>query len=362
MSIKDSGDRGTRSETAIETVDDVTPKWTTAVLAQNGIVATVATVTPEPVGTGQMGSCYRLLIDYSAGDGPDRLIVKLPATDPASRAAGQLGYRCETSFYREVAPSLRVDIPRCYFAEMNADGDGFTLLLEDLAPAQQGDQIDGCTVEQAHAAAVNVAGLHAPTWNDPSIREFDWLIPDLLAHAEFAAPLMVDATTQFLDRYTVSADTAATLRGFADRFVQWATGRPEPFALLHSDYRLDNLLFAAGDAPRPVVAVDWQVVMVGSPLRDVAFLVATGLSTESRRVGEKKIVDAYHRRLLELGVGDYSAERCWDDYRFGLFQGPFITVLGASVAQATARGDEMFTVMAERSAAAINDLDAMSLL
>ena len=102
--------------------------------------------------------------------------------------------------------------------------------------------------------------------------------------------------------------------------------------------------------------------MVGSPLRDVAFLVATGLSTESRRCGEKGIVDAYHRRLVELGVDGYSAERCWEDYRFGLFQGPFITVLGALVAQPTARGDEMFTVMAERSAAAINDLDAMSLL
>jgi hypothetical protein len=348
--------------TAAETVDAITAQWTTAVLEQNGVVASVRRVTLEPVGTGQMGSCYRLWIDYSAGDGPDRLIVKLPATDPASRAAGQLGYRCETSFYREIASRVQVDIPRCYFAAMNQRGDGFTLVLEDLAPAQQGDQIAGCSVDQAAAAAVNVAGLHAPTWNDPSLRELDWLIPDLTANAEFAAPFLVDATEQFLGRYAVTRETAATLHRFAERFEDWATGHTEPYALLHSDYRLDNLLFAASDAPRPVVAVDWQVVMVGSPLRDVAFLVATGLSTESRRCGEKGIVDAYHRRLVELGVDGYSAERCWEDYRFGLFQGPFITVLGAFVAQPTARGDEMFTVMAERSAAAINDLDAMSLL
>jgi hypothetical protein len=348
--------------TAVETVDGITPEWTTAVLQQNDITARVERVTPQVVGTGQMGSCYRLLIDYAEGHGPDQLIVKLPVADPQSRAAGQLGYRCETSFYRDVAHRVHVDIPRCFFAAMNEQGDGFTLVLEDLAPAQQGDQIAGCTTDQASAAAVNVAGLHAPTWNDPSIREFDWLIPDLLANAEFAAPFLVDATTQFLDRYTLTAETAATLRRFADRFVEWATGRPEPFALLHSDYRLDNLLFAQAGAPRPVVAVDWQVVMVGSPLRDVAFLVATGLSTGNRRDGEKGIVAAYHRRLVELGVQDYSAERCWDDYRYGLFQGPFITVLGAFVAQATARGDEMFTVMAERSATAITDLEAMSLL
>jgi hypothetical protein len=337
---------------AVETVDAITAEWTTAVLEQAGLYCTVGKVTAEPVGTGQMGSCYRLRIQYGAGEGPHRLIVKLPASDPTSRAAGQLGYRCETSFYREVADRVHVSVPKCYFAAMNDEGNGFTLVLEDLAPAQQGDQIAGCTVDQARAAAVNVAGLHAPTWNDPSLRELDWLIPDLATSAEIAGPFLVDATKQFMERYTVTPGTAATLQRFADRFVDWARGRPEPFALLHSDYRLDNLLFA----------VDWQVVTVGSPLRDVAFLIATGLSSEDRRAGERPIVDAYHRRLVELGVDGYSAERCWDDYRYGLFQGPLITVLGAFVAQATKRGDEMFTIMAERSATAIGDVDAMSLL
>jgi hypothetical protein len=347
---------------AVETVDAITAEWTTAVLEQAGVHCTVGKVTAKPVGTGQMGSCYRLHIQYAAGDGPQQLVVKLPAIDPASRAAGQLGYRCETAFYREIADRLQVNVPKCYFAAMNDEGDGFTLVLEDLAPAQQGDQIAGCSVEQARAAAVNVAGLHAPTWNDASLREFGWLIPDLTMHPEFTGPFLLDATKQFVERYRLTPDTAATLQRFAERFVDWATGRPEPFALLHSDYRLDNLLFAASGSPRPVVAVDWQVATVGSPLRDVAFLVATGLSSENRRAAERSIVDAYHRRLVELGVTDYSAERCWEDYRYGLFQGPFITVLGAFVAQATERGDEMFTIMAERTATAIRDVDAISLL
>src|SRR5271167_4449807 len=205
--------------TALESVDAVTPEWTTAVLAQNGIAATVCRVTTEPVGTGQMGSCYRLFLGYDAGVGPNRLIVKLPATDPASRAAGQLGYRCETTFYREVANRVHLDIPRCYFAAMNECGDGFTLVLEDLAPAEPGDQIAGCTVDQALAAAVNVAGLHAATWNDPSVREFAWLIPDLTAMPEFTAEFLGNATDQFVERYPVEPSTASVLRRFTERFV-----------------------------------------------------------------------------------------------------------------------------------------------
>src|SRR5271163_4196513 len=213
---------------AVETVDAITAEWTTAVLEQAGVHCSVGKVTAESVGTGQMGSCYRLRIQYDGGEGPHQLVVKLPATDPQSRAAGQLGYRCETSFYRDVAHRVNIDIPRCFFAAMNEQGNGFTLVLEDLAPAEQGDQIAGCTVDEALAAAVNVAGLHAATWNDPSVRELAWLIPDLTAMPEFTAELLSKATDQFLERYPVEPSTASVLRRFTDRFVAWATGRSEP--------------------------------------------------------------------------------------------------------------------------------------
>jgi hypothetical protein len=346
----------------IETVEQIDADWLATVLGRAGVAATVRSVTSERVGTGQMGSCFRLRVEYAHGDGPARLIVKLPAAEPDSRAAGTLGYRCETSFYRELADRISTRVPHCFFTAADAGTNGFTLVLEDLAPAEPGDQIAGCTVDEARAAAVNVAGLHAATWNNPSVREFDWLIPDLTAMPEFTAELLGNATDQFLQRYPVQRGTASVLRRFADRFVAWATGHPEPYSLLHSDYRLDNLLFAPTGAADPVIAVDWQVVTVGLPLRDVAFLLATGLSPEDRRAGERAIVGAYHRRLVELGVPGYDAERCWDDYRYALFQGPFITVLGAVVGQRTERGDRMFTVMADRSATAIDDLDALSLL
>lgn len=347
---------------AVDTVEQIEAQWLTAALQHHGFDATVRDVTSEPVGTGQMGSCFRLRIDYAAGDGPQRLIAKLPAADPNIRAAGSLGYRCETSFYREFAHLIKARVPQCFLSVTDEANNGFTLLLEDLAPAQAGDQIAGCSIEEARAAAVNVAGLHAPTWNAPSVRELDWAIPDLTAMPEFTGELMANATKQFLERYTVDRDTAAVLQRYSDEFIAWATGRREPYSVVHGDYRLDNLLFSAPDAVDPVIAVDWQVVSSGLPLRDVTLLVATGLSTPDRRAGERGIVDAYHHRLVELGVTGYDSEKCWDDYRYALFHAPFITVLGALVAQPTERGDRMFTVMAQRSAAAIADLDAFSLL
>ncbi|OYN82753.1 hypothetical protein CG716_00605 [Mycolicibacterium sphagni] len=349
-------------QAVVDTVDDIDSRWLTAALTSSGLDVAVGAVSAERVGTGQMGSCFRLQIEYAHGDGPATLIAKLPASEADSRAAGTLGYRCETGFYSEFAHRVSARLPRCHYVAADPAANAFTLLLEDLAPAEAGDQIAGCSTEQALAAAVNVAGLHAPTWNDESIRTLEWLIPDLTAMPEFTGELLANATAQFLEQKPVQPSTAQVLQQFSDRFAQWATGRRTPFALLHGDYRLDNLLFAPPGAPEPVIAVDWQVMSSGSPLRDVTLLVACGLSVTDRRAAERDIVAAYHQRLLELGVTGYDAETCWEDYRYALFQGVFITVLGAFVSQATERGDRMFTVMADRAAAAITDLDAFALL
>ena len=127
----------------VESIEEVTAAWLTAALAGAGVVASVMDVDAAPIGTGQMGSCFRLSLDYSDGSGPQRLVVKLPATDPEARSAGTLGYRCETSFYREVADRVSVRYPRCYFGEVNDRGDTLRLLLEDLDPKSRATRSQG---------------------------------------------------------------------------------------------------------------------------------------------------------------------------------------------------------------------------
>ena len=141
---------------------ELTSAWLSAALGRPVEVQAV-----EAVGTGQIGACYRVTMSGPRGD--ETVLAKLPAQDPGTREMLAGAYRGEVTFYAELAATVAVVVPRCDFAAIR-DGTGeFTLLLEDLAPAEQGDQLGGCTVGQAEAAVVNLAGLHGPRWCDPSL-------------------------------------------------------------------------------------------------------------------------------------------------------------------------------------------------
>jgi hypothetical protein len=352
----------TRPVEIASAIADITPQWLSTALQRAGIEADVGTIGAAAIGTGQMGSCYRLTISYEGGAGPETLVAKLPSEDPQRRVADAFQYRCEVGFYRQVTPRVQVRRPHCYLAALSDSGEEFTLLLEDLSPAEQGDQIAGCSVGQARAAIVNLAGLHAPLWCDPSLHDVDWLIPNGADFADISATFYRDATAKFLDRYTLTDETAAVLAEFAECAQKWWERPARPFVLLHGDYRLDNLMFTEAASKPAVIAVDWQSCTLGNPLRDVAYMAVTGLSVAERRSAERDLVGDYWRALQDFGVTDYDADRCWQDYRHSVFHGPVVAIFGASASKPSERGDRMFTVMAERSAAAIRDLDALSLL
>jgi hypothetical protein len=338
-------------------VEDITAAWLTAALG-----AEVASFTAERVGTGQMGSCYRLIL---TGDPslPATVLLKLPAADPGSRALVVGAYRTEVRFYTELASTVAVRVPACHVTTEVADDGAFAMLLEDLAPAQQGDQIAGCTPAQARAAAVNLAGLHGPRWSDPTLLEVEGLALNGPEDAALLASVHGPATEVFLDQLgdAVAPETAAVLRGCVEVAEAWTLARPERFGLVHGDYRLDNLMFRSDD-PGAVWALDWQTLSLGLPARDLAYLVGTSLPVTVRRAHEHDLVAAYHAALVGHGVEDYPLETCWEDYRFALLQGPLVSVFGCAYGARSERGDAMFAAMVERSCAAMRDHDTLSLV
>jgi len=339
-------------------IEDIDAQWLSQALGY-----TVNTVENERIGSGQTGAAYRLTLQ--AEEGPPTLLAKVAAGDAAARERVSPGYANEVGFYAHLVDTLDIRTPRCWYAAISENAQRFTLLLEDLAPRVPGVQVEGCDVERAAGAIGNLAGLHAPRWNDASLFELDFLGNTMEGEAaEFLGEVARSACEQFVERYReeLGTDDAATMLEAGALITTWATATKEPFAVTHGDYRLDNLMFGAdaGD----VVALDWQTMTLAPPARDVAYFLGTSLDIDARRGAERELVGHYYNELVRRGVRDYSIQQCFDDYRLGLLQATMITSLGAIFAtrERSAEADAMFMAMAKRSCAAIRDLDTLSLL
>jgi hypothetical protein len=345
----------------VDHLDDLTPGWLTAALRAGGHDVTVTVVAATPVGHGQIGANYRLNLEGHGFDAvPTHLVAKMGAGEDRSIVSG--GYRKEVVFYTDLAPTVAVRTPQCWYGAISADSTVFTLLLEDLAPAQTGDQLRGCTPAEAEAAVTNLAGLHGPRWNDLTLWDHPEFDPIDADSAAFLGEIFTSAVVTFVERYRADLDDGheATLHRVAEAIAPWAAARPERFALGHGDYRLDNLLFHPDGR---VSAVDWQTLSVGPPGRDLAYFCGTSLEPADRREAERGLVAGYRQALAGHGV-DLGEAEGFEDYRLGVLQGPLITVLGAVYATAgrSERADAMFLTMLHRGLAAVADLDPFALL
>ena len=334
-------------------IEDITPAWLSQALG-----TPVRDLSATRVGTGQIGTCYRLRMD-----GDRTVLAKLPAADPAARDMMAGAYRGEVRFYQQLAATVAARVPACHHAEMSPDSGDFVLLLEDLASHRPGDQLAGCTVDQAREAVVNLAGLHGPRWSDPTLLEVEGLSLNGAEDAALLAELYGPATELFLEELgeLVSPEDADTLRACVAVCEQWALARADRFALVHGDYRLDNLMFPA-DGSAGVVAVDFQTLSLALPARDLAFFLGTSLLPADRRSHERDLVAAYHAALTPYGVADYSVDQTYDDYVFAMLQGPLVAVFGCAYGARTERGDRMFAAMVTRSCTAIRDLGTLGLV
>jgi hypothetical protein len=79
------------------------------------------------------------------------------------RCAGRCGYSRAPAIAAWTATLALVACPRCLHLESANDDLDFVLLLEDLAPARQGDQLAGASIRQIETALAlrNKAGLSA---------------------------------------------------------------------------------------------------------------------------------------------------------------------------------------------------------
>jgi Phosphotransferase enzyme family len=342
--------------------DDLTAEWLTAALSEASDGARVESLIGIPIGHGNVATSVRLIPTWDRPTpAPPSVVAKVPSSEEASRAAGfaTRTYELEAAFYNELAGTVWVNRPACYLARYDPDALGYVVLLEDLAPAEAGDQIDGCSPGDAAAAMPELAALHAPRWGDPRLLDLAWLDRPTPEAARAMADFLPTLFGGFVDRYRdrVEPQTLAVSERLMASLEGYLSDRPYPWTIAHGDFRLDNLLFGG---PR-VVVVDWQTVKIGVGLSDVSYFIGSALLPEDRRQHEANLVRAYHSFLTDFGV-DLPWGQCWEGYRRYCFDGLLMAMAASMLVTRTPRSDDMFMVMVNRHGRQALDLGSEDFL
>jgi len=319
----------------------------------------------EPIGTGQIADSFRLRFDSQAIPNglPPSLVVKCTSPDETSQASAKLLnlYTKEVGWYRELQPRSTARVPRSFGSTLSDDGGEFILALEDCAPARQGNQLDGADATLLKLALTEAARLHAPFLGDEATLGQEWLQTDPDTQAMIRG-LLAQFWPPFKDRYQdrLEAELFELGDAFVEKLLSMEELPPELQTVTHGDFRIDNMMF--GHPEGRAVILDWQTIAPGHPLSDVSYLLGTSIAdVDERRAIEQGLVHHYVEEMASHGAA-LDWQDAWQAYRRYAGNGFVMAVTASMLAKRTARGDEMFAVMAERPARQMIDLDTLALL
>ena len=352
------------------TIEDVDAAWLDDALREGGAIGdarvVAAELEPIGVGVGLLGDLARATLtnDGEPGDAPTTVIVKLPSHHEANRAQGMMFgfYEREIRFYREVAPTVRVRVPRCWWSGSDPEAGLFGLLIEDLSDYDMADQVAGMTAEQATRAVEALARFHADWWSTDALEDLDWMPYSNGPITMQAVGVYERGWPAFLEHFGdhLSPEGRALGERVRDHFagLLGLLGQP-PRTIVHTDFRLDNLFFG----PRDVAIIDWQLSTRGRGVYDVAYLLCQSMDVDVRRAAEMDVLKRWHDVLVAEGVADYSWTDAVEDYtRSAMICLVIPVAAGADMDLGNERGRALVAALADRAFTAALDLDAGRLL
>jgi hypothetical protein len=330
-------------------VSDISVEWLNEVLDHTE-VGTIESFTAEALGEGVgiLGQLARLRPVYAPGQsGPATLIAKCQSPAAENQFIAQMMgfYLREVNFYREVAHTLDIRVPRAYHADAADDGLPFVLLLEDIEGARCPDQIAGLTPDEADRILAVCATLHAAFWDSERLAEMTWLPPMNNPLYKAGEQLAQARWPGFVERFgdRISDDTLAFVKRACDLYPQMLdhVAAMDHLTFTHTDCRAENYLFGGAGGDDAVTMIDFQLSTRHFGPWDAANLLAGSMTPEVRRGCETDLLERYHARLVDHGVEGYSIDRCWLDYRLSLLQATVAQVIVSDLQGGNDRGDEL---------------------
>lgn len=347
---------------------DITAAWLRASVRSEDaqVFANLTSVSAERLGEGVATTTdiRRLKLSYAPGAklGPATLVAKLPSASPEVRevARGWSTYRREVLFYRDIASTVALRIPKAYVAEYDPQTNGFVLVMEDLSPAIDGDQVAGLPLGHVRLALDEIAALHARWWNRPELVALEGAIQPFGEGLWVGTGARHAAAWPRFERF-LAGRASPDLRRAGQRMASviepmMVDMARAPRTLCHGDFRADNLMFAHRPGGATLFTVDWQAPMQARGAFDVGLLMSMSVTTELRRAHEAALLRGYHDKLMAGGVEDYAYDEFFHDYRRGLLIGfTYVVQAGPAVDMAHPRTEALFDSAVRRVDAALQD-------
>lgn len=346
------------------TLDGMTPEWFSTALAPHhpGIEVTDVHVGRVRHGT---NTHVKLRLTFALeSDVPVLLFAKLPPLDPDRRAAVNrtgMGAR-EVRFYRHLARHLPHRTPAAYATYLDPETGEFLLVLEDLdaSGATLPDPVAGVTPEQAGQAMDDYAALHVRYESQdgsapPDVRpEAAWVEPAKRG-STYGADLLRVGLDRHRDRLADSFIEVAE-HYIAEQDQLYDLWRGGPRTVIHGDGHIGNLFV---DRDGRLGFLDWGLVNLGSPFRDVSYFLTMSLSPENRRAHERGLWERYLQRRLDLGGTPIDFADAWRQHRLHAAYTVPASCQIVTFPEGQTPGRERFAAaFLARSVAAIEDLDA----
>jgi len=339
------------------TLEAITPAWLGAALSERTPGTEVSAIRASNRRDGTSTSAL-LEVDYARPSPlPATLYVKGGFVDTMRRRVWA-GLEVEARFFEQVAPHLRVHIPRSHFAGVDEANRQAIVVLEDLG--LRGVRFGHATQPLGQGPMLRLmdllADMHAQWWRSPRLAQLtDGAGPQRLFVKYLLRPKFWSGV---LER-PYGARITGPLRDadFVSRALDhlWALNDQRTPTLIHGDSHPGNLFFERDGTPG---LMDWQCVQKGHWAHDVMWSIVCGMDTEQRRRHERDLIEHYLGELARHGVAAPSFDEAWLAYRQNVMYGVSCGVANPYDMQ----NEEVTCISAERILAAAADLDTVRCL